>query len=262
MDPITRLKEDQRRAWAHFLAVETVTLPAAAELVRTAGDVRGRRVLDVACGTGNAAITAARLGAVCSAVDLTSELLARARENSEIAGVDADWLEGDVEALPYGDATFDVVLSNFGHMFAPRPAMALGEMLRVLRPGGVLTFTSWPPEMFVGRVYALLAEFAPAPPVTVPPLVDWGEPATVRERLAGAIHRLDFARRVLWVPALSPEHYRLSAERTVGALVTLTETLAAERLAELRRRFDELIARYLDGNRVRQDYLVTRAEKL
>ena len=112
---------------------------------------RGDRVLDVGCGTGVVAITAARLGAKVRAVDLTPELLERARENAGIAKVDIEWTEADVEKLPFRDAEFDVVVSQFAHMFAPRPEIAAGEMLRVLRPGGTLGFATWPPELMVGR---------------------------------------------------------------------------------------------------------------
>ena len=102
----------------------------------------GQRVLDVACGTGVVAVTAARAGAIVTALDLTPELLVRARENSKIAEVNVDWHEGDVEKLPFENAAFDVVLSQYGHMFAPRPEIAVAEMLRVLKPGGTIAFST------------------------------------------------------------------------------------------------------------------------
>src|SRR5271168_2461 len=99
------------------------TIPAA-RLVKFAGVQPGQQVLDVACGTGVVSVTAARIGAHVTALDLTPELLERARENARVAGVEVDWHEGDVEQLPFGDTTFDVVLSEFGHIFAPRPEVA------------------------------------------------------------------------------------------------------------------------------------------
>src|SRR5580765_7884275 len=132
-DPLARFKEAQREGWAHFAPLEALTTPPAAELVRRASPRAGQSVLDVACGTGVVAITAARLGARVTGLDLTPELLKRARENAGIADVAVDWHEGDAEQLPFGDADFDVVLSQFGHMFAPRPEVAVAEMLRVLK---------------------------------------------------------------------------------------------------------------------------------
>src|SRR5258705_13849608 len=123
-DPLARFKEAQREGWAHFAPLEAITTPAAAELVRRASPRAGQRVLDVGCGTGVVAVTAARLGARVTGLDLTPELLERARENARIASVEIEFREGDVEALSFEDAKFDVVLSQFGHMFAPRPEIA------------------------------------------------------------------------------------------------------------------------------------------
>jgi ubiquinone/menaquinone biosynthesis C-methylase UbiE len=134
MDPFESFKAAQKQGWMHFAPFEVHTTPCAARLVKRAGVGSGQRVLDVACGTGVVSVTAARLGAHVTGLDLTPELLERARENARIARVEIDWHEGDVEKLPFGDAEFDVVLSEFGHIFAPRPEVAIGEMLRVLKP--------------------------------------------------------------------------------------------------------------------------------
>jgi len=133
MDGIAQFKEMQKQSWVHFTPLEAITTPAAARLVRHAAIAPGMRVLDVACGTGVVAITAARLGATVTALDLTPQLLDRARENASVAGVEIDFHEGDVENLPFPDAQFNAVLSQFGHIFAPRPEVAIGEMLRVLK---------------------------------------------------------------------------------------------------------------------------------
>ena len=122
------------------------TAPPAAHLVRYARMGAGKRVLDVGTGTGVVALTAARTGAKVTGLDLTPTLLERARENATLAELSIDFREGDAEALPFDDASFDVVVSQFGHMFAPRAEVALAQMLRVLRPGGTLAFTTWPPE--------------------------------------------------------------------------------------------------------------------
>ena len=127
MDPFEAFKAAQKQGWAHFTPFEAITTPCAAKLVKRAGVRAGHRVLDAACGTGVVSVTAARLGARVTGLDLTPELLERARENARIAGVEIDWLEGDVEKLPFEDAAFDFVLSEFGHIFAPRPEVAIGR---------------------------------------------------------------------------------------------------------------------------------------
>jgi len=147
VDPFQSFKAAQKLGWAHFAPLEVFTTAVAAQLVRHARVRTGQRVLDVACGTGVVAVTAARLGARATGLDLTPALLERARENAQIADVEIDWREGDAESLPFDDAAFDVVLSQFGHIFAPRPEVALGEMLRVLKPGGTIAFATWPPEL-------------------------------------------------------------------------------------------------------------------
>ncbi|MGE3773888.1 MAG: class I SAM-dependent methyltransferase, partial [Gammaproteobacteria bacterium] len=131
-DPFAGFKAAQREGWALFAPLEAITTIPAAALVQFAGVTAGQRVLDVACGTGVVAVTAARLGARVRGLDLAPALLARARDNAEIAGVAIDFVEGDVEALPHADGEFDVVLSQFGHMFGPRPDVTIAEMLRVL----------------------------------------------------------------------------------------------------------------------------------
>jgi len=265
MDAITQFKEAQKQGWAHFAPLEANTTPEAARLVKHAGVRAGQRVLDVACGTGVVAVTAARLGARITGLDLTPELLENARENSRVAGVDVDWHEGDVEQLPFGDAAFDVVLSQFGHIFAPRPEVAVAEMLRVLRPGGTIAFSTWPPELLIGRLFALGGRYMPPPPPGVKPPWSWGDPNVVRERLGTAVKDLVFDRARMLVPALSPQHSRARTERTAGPLLKLVESLSATdpaRLASFRREFEVIVAEYFEDNTVRQDYLLTRATKV
>ena len=137
-DPFAAMKAAQKHGWAYFAPVETFTIAPAGQLVRRAGVHAGQHVLDVACGTGVVSVTAARRGARVSGLDFAPDLLARARQNSELAGLDIEWIEGDAEQLPFPDATFDAVLSQFGHIFAPRVEVTLSEMLRVLKPGGTI----------------------------------------------------------------------------------------------------------------------------
>jgi SAM-dependent methyltransferase len=263
-DAIAQFKEAQRQGWKHFTPLEALTTPAAARLVKFANIRAGQGVLDVACGTGVVAITAARIGARVRGVDLTPELLERARENASIANVEIDFCEGDAEALPFAAGEFDVVLSQFGHMFAPRPHVAIAEMLRVLKPGGTIAFTTWPPELLIGSSFTLVSSYMPPPPSGVSPPPQWGDVAIVRERLGSAVKDILFDRACMLFPALSVQNYRDYIERTAGPMLKLVEMLSASdpnRLAEFRREYDTLVAPYFEDNIVRQDYLLTRATK-
>jgi ubiquinone/menaquinone biosynthesis C-methylase UbiE len=258
-------KDFQRAAWSagSYADLSLFTQPVAAHLVRFAGIAPGQSVLDVATGTGPVAITAARRGAQVAAIDLTPELLAHARPSADLAGVSVDWKEGDAEALPYRDGSFDAVLSQFGHMFAPRPEVATREMLRVLRPGGTIAFATWSQEQTAGRTMALIGKYAPAPPVGAPP-GQWGEVGIIRDRLGSAVTSLRFERGYLSVPALSPAHFRTFFEAKFGPMVKLIGMLEKEpaKLASFRTELEALLAEYLEDNMLRQEYLLTRAVKL
>jgi SAM-dependent methyltransferase len=264
MDSFESFKDAQKLAWAHFAPLEMFTTLVAARLVRHARVHAAQCVLDVACGTGVVAVTAARLGARVTGLDLTSALLNRASENSQIAGVEIGWQEGDAEALPFHDGAFDVVMSQFGHIFAPRPEVAVAEMLRVLKPGGTIAFATWPPEVFTGRTFTLIARYAPPPPPGVAPPTQWGVPEIVTQRLGIAVRDVVFDRGTMRVPALSPQHLRTRAEKSIGPLIKVVETLSAtdpSKLAALRREYDDLVGEYYHDNTLRQDYLLTRAIK-
>lgn len=260
-DPFAAVKEKQRDAWSWFAPVEVFTAPPAAHLVRYAGIAAGQRVLDVGTGTGVVALTAARTGAKVTGLDLTPALLERARENAALAELPVDWREGDAEALPFEDASFDVVVSQFGHMFALRAEVATREMLRVLKPGGTVAFSTWPPEHFVGRFFALLARYVPPPPQGVSPPPAWGDVSVVRQRLGDAVTGLRFERGVMRTNTLSVRHLRRLLEETIGPLRALVHSGEAEALARYRAELDELTAEYFEDNSVRQDYLMTSAIK-
>lgn len=265
MDPFEQFKAAQRAGWAHFAPLQIFTTIPAGRLVEHAGVRPGMRVLDVACGTGVVAVTAARAGAQVTGLDLTPELLREARANAQIAGVTIEWHEGDVEHLPFEASTFDIVLSQFGHMFAPRPDVATAEMLRVLKPGGTIAFSTWPPELFIGRMFRLVSEFLPPPPAGVAPPPQWGDPTIIRERLGAAVRDIVFDRERMAAPALSLGHFREMTERTAGPVLKLVEGLSASdpaKLAAFRAAYDALSALYYDRNAVRQDYLLTRATKV
>ena len=261
-DPFVQLKAIQREGWAVFAPLEAVTTATAAELVRHARIRAGQSVLDVGCGTGVAALTAARAGAKVRGLDLSPALLDHASKNAALAGIEIDFREGDAEALPYEPSTFDVVISQFGHMFAPRPDVTIGEMLRVLKPGGTIAFSTWPPEHFVGQMFALVGRFVPPPPGAAPP-PQWGDPNIVRQRLGDAVTDIVFDRAVMTFPTLSPQHYRNGMEQTLGPMVKLVAALKDEpaKLAAFRAELDGFVARHFENNVVRQHYLMTRATK-
>lgn len=260
-DPFAEFKAKQREGWKHFAPLEVVTTIPAARLVRFAGVALGQRVLDVGCGTGVVAITARRAGAKTTGLDLTPELLAHAKENAATADLgDIEWKEGDVEDMPFKDGSFDIVVSQFGHMFAPRPEVAVAEMLRVLRPGGTIAFATWPPESVIGRMFGVISQFQPPPP-GVPPPSRWGEPAVVEGLLGRAVRDLHFERGQMNFPALSPAHYRRVNERAAGPMVRLVQALEKEpaKLARLRSEYDAMASRFFRDNAVVGEFLLTRA---
>lgn len=262
-DPLVKFKAAQREGWSLFTPTAMFTTPAAASLVEWAGIKSGQSVLDVACGTGVVAVTAARAGAKVRGLDLSPVLVEEAKKNASIVGTAIEFVEGDAEALPYKDGEFDVVVSQFGHMFAPRHDVVIREMLRVLKPGGRLAFSTWPPELMVGRMFKLMAGYLPPPPPGVTPPPTWGVPETIRERLGTVVDAIEFHRDELVFFALSPAHYRTFIETSVAPAIKVVQTLAGEpaKLKQFRAEFDALIGQYFERNRVRQSFLMTRAVK-
>jgi SAM-dependent methyltransferase len=182
--PMEQIKASMRATWmaGDFGVVAKTIAGAAEEFVQRLPIVPGMLVLDVACGTGNVAIPAARAGAVVTGVDIASNLLVQARERAAAEGLVATFDEGDAEALPYADATFDAVVTMFGAMFAPRPEMVAKELARVLKPGGLLAMANWNPASFSGKMFKVGSMHAPPPPGLAPPVL-WGDEATVLARL-------------------------------------------------------------------------------
>jgi SAM-dependent methyltransferase len=261
-DPFQEFKARQREMWSSFAPTATFTTPVAGQLVKFAGIRAGESVLDVGTGTGVVAVTAARTGARVSGLDLTPALLEHAVRNAALAGVDVTWKEGDAEDLPFPDASFDVVTSQFGHMFAPRPDVAIAEMRRVLKPGGRVVFATWPPDELVGMLFGLMARFGPPPPPGAAPPPQWGVEPVISERLSPHFEAPTFSRGDMFVPALSVTHFRDFMEHSIGPLTRIVDSLAAEpaRLQTMRDELDAMSAPYFADNQVRQRYLFTRAQ--
>jgi SAM-dependent methyltransferase len=192
---INALKSRLRDTWmaGDFGQIARYTARAAEEFVMRLKITPGTRVLDVACGTGNTAIPAARAGARVTGVDIAANLLEQARSRAAQEGLQVEFREGDAEQLAFADGAFDAVVTMFGAMFAPRPQMVAAELLRVCRPGGVIAMGNWTPSGFVGQMFKLSAQHVP-PPADVPPPVLWGDEATVRARLGPGTKELKFNR--------------------------------------------------------------------
>ncbi len=192
---VDRLKAITREVWSKgdYPSLARLIEPAARALVDACAVSAGQEVLDVGAGTGNVAVLAAEAGALVVASDLTPRLVEHGRVRTEAEGLEVDWVEADVEALPFADASFDCVTSCFGAVFAPRPEVAAREMFRVVRPGGVVGLTSWTPESYLGRSQAIAARYQP-PPEGLPRPVEWGVEGTVEARLSGLAASIAFDR--------------------------------------------------------------------
>ena len=182
---LEKLKQKMRQTWmaGDFGQIARYSARCAAEFVDRLDIQSGARVLDVACGTGNLAIPAARRGAHVTGVDIATNLLEQARQRAAGENLAVSFDEGDAEQLPYPDAQFDVVMSMFGAMFAPRPQLVAAELSRVCRPGGVVAMANWTAGGFIGHVFAVGAKYIP-PPEGIPAPVEWGDAGVVRKRFA------------------------------------------------------------------------------
>jgi SAM-dependent methyltransferase len=234
---------DPKTMWGagNYAAVAEKIADVGELCVERAGVEPGMEVLDVACGAGNPTIPAARVGARVTGVDFSSDLLAIARERAADAMVEVDWVEADVQEMPFGDSSFDRVISTFGHMFAPDHERTASEMKRVSR--GTIAICCWSPVGAIGRMYRMVAELVPPPPGSSPALL-WGTEEHVRELLGdGSFERHE----VEWRDA-SVESYATFMLESFGPLLNAQETLG-ERSGELR----EAYTRYLEAENLETD---------
>ena len=203
------LKARHAKMWAsgdYPSMVDTFLLPLGPRLVEASGIGPGMRVLDVAAGTGNASLPAAERGASVTASDLTPELLEAGRGRAQAAGLELEWVVGDAERLPFEDASFEVVISAIGVMFAPHHKDAADELVRVCRPGGTIGLLSWTPEGMIGALFRTMGPFAPPPPpgASSPPL--WGSEDHVRELFGDRVDLTTLERDVLDVTVFERAH--------------------------------------------------------
>jgi ubiquinone/menaquinone biosynthesis C-methylase UbiE len=219
----------------------------------------GMRVLDVACGTGNLALPAARLGAVVTGVDIAPNLLKQATENAEREGLHVQFDEGDAEALPYADASFDAVVTMFGAMFAPRPELVAAELKRVCRPGGFIAMANWTPTGLVGQMFKTVSSQVPPPAGILPPVL-WGVDATVRERFSEGISKLETKERMIslaypFPPAEVVEHFRMYFGPTQKAFAALDENGQASLRSNLEQLWTENNLATDGTTRIEAEYL-------
>ncbi|HLO00146.1 MAG TPA: class I SAM-dependent methyltransferase [Pyrinomonadaceae bacterium] len=255
------LKSRLKATWSagDFGQIAKATASGAEEFIKRLNLQPGMKVLDVACGTGNQALPAARLGAIVTAVDIAPNLIKQARENAEREGLKIQFDEGDAEALPYEDASFDAVVTMFGAMFAPRPELVAAELKRVCKPGGFIAMANWTPTGFVGRMFKTVSNHVPPPP-GIPPPAMWGDAATVRERLREGISKLETNERSITIkfpfpPADVVEHFR----NYFGPAQKAFDSLDEKGQAALRRDLEQL---WLGNNRATDGTTLGEAEYL
>ena len=263
------LKAKHRALWAsgNYPAVATELIgELGPELVRACGMKSGDRVLDVAAGSGNAAIPAAAAGAIVTASDLTPELFEAGRRIAGERGVALEWVEADAEAMPFADNSFDVVMSCVGAMFAPHHQATADELVRVVRPGGTIGMINWTPEGLIGEMFKIMGRYLPAPPDYASPPPLWGSEEHTRELFAGTGVELDFARGHNPWRFESAEHFVVFFETNYGPALKARERLEAEgRWTELRDELHALAERRneaTDGSLlIHAEYLVTMGRK-
>jgi ubiquinone/menaquinone biosynthesis C-methylase UbiE len=236
------------------------------DLVARIGVNEGERVLDVACGTGNAAIPAAAAGGAVTGLDITPELLDDARRNAAKAGVEVEWVEGDAQELPFDDGSFDVVLSTFGCMFAPDHRATALEIARVLAPGGRFGVVAWRPEGNIGKFFATIAQFAPPPPEGFQPPPLWGVRDHVTEIFAGTGFELAFEDSAAHFHFADTDEMVAEYSEKFGPIVLLRETLESEGRwedlkAAMKVLYEDVTHEENGGVAFDGEYLITRGQR-
>lgn len=245
---LEQFKQGQRQAWAagDYRPVGRMLGPAADALVERAGVASGDRVLDVATGSGSVAVVAARAGADVVGVDHTNAWFDEARRRADEAGVAIDLRVGDAEDLPVPDGKFDVVLSSFGAIFAPRHEVVASELVRACRPGGTIGLTAWTPESASNAILSTLVDNLPSPPSFVTPPITWGEPDHVMDLFAPHGVQVTIERNELPVVFASLEDFETFCFEHSGPMMAARRTL--EELGRWDRVHDTWRADVADSN--------------
>jgi SAM-dependent methyltransferase len=224
--------------------VETFLTPLGPRLVEAAGIGAGDRVLDVAAGTGNAAIVAAKTGAEVVASDLTPELFDAGRARAEAEGVELEWVEADAHDLPFEDGSFDVVISSIGVMFAPFHERAAAELVRVCKPGGKIGLLSWTPEGMLGALFRTMSPFMPTPPPGAQPPPLWGSEDHLRELFGDRVELQKLERDLLEITAFErPDDYGEHFKERYGPTIAARANAENEGRAE---EFDRALSSFCE----------------
>ena len=265
MSATDTIKQRHRARWASgdYPTIARVVAPVSEHLVSACGVREGQRVLDVAAGTGSSAIPAAKTGAEVIASDLTPEFFDVGRAAAAEAGVELEWIEADAEALPFGDSSFDVVMSAIGAMFAPHHDAVARELLRVTKPGGTIGMANWTPEGLIGQMFGVLRPYAPPPPPGAQPPPLWGSEDHVRELLGDGCSELRMDRHVLSITEFAtPDEYIGMFREKYGPTLAVVKNIGddAERLAEFEAAYRDFAVRADSGEpgaaRFDQEYLL------
>jgi ubiquinone/menaquinone biosynthesis C-methylase UbiE len=239
------LKAKLRATWiaGDFEEIAKALSAEAQKFINNLGLKPGMKVLDVACGTGNLSLPAARLGAKVTGVDIAPNSLEQARAKAAAEGLDIKFDEGDAEALPYEDASFDAVVTMYGAMFAPRPDIVAAELKRVCKPGGFIAMGNWTPTGFIGLMFKTTAAYVPPPPGMTSPVL-WGKDDVVRERFSD-VAKVETKPRIVnfafpFSPAEVVEHFRLYYGPANKAFLALDE----EKQAAFRSDLEKLWTQY------------------
>jgi ubiquinone/menaquinone biosynthesis C-methylase UbiE len=257
---LAAIKGRQQQTWASgdFDRIATTITITGELLCEAVGVQPGQKVLDVATGSGNTAIAAAKRFAETSGADYVPDLVERARERAASERLDIDFREGDAEDLPYPNASFDVVLTTFGSMFAPNQEKAASELLRVCKPGGKIGMANWTPEGFIGELFRINGRYAP-PPAGLKPPVLWGKEERLRELFGDDITSLQVTRRTFNFRYMSADHWIDFWRTYYGPTFKTFAALDKASQEALSHDLRELVARY---NRSGDDTMVVPSEYL
>jgi ubiquinone/menaquinone biosynthesis C-methylase UbiE len=262
---VAELKARHRKMWAsgdYPSMVERFVQPLGPVLVDACGITAGMRVLDVAAGTGNASIPAAKTGAEVTASDLTPELFDAGRLRAKAEEVELEWVEADAEHLPFEEGYFDVVMSAIGVMFAPHHQAAADELVRVCRPGGTIGMLNWTPEGMSGALFRMMGPFAPPPPAGTQPAPLWGSEEHLRELFGDRVDFRTLERRMLRITAFErPEDYVEHFKQRFGpTIVAQTNARNSGREADFNEAFAQFCQEWNLGTAEKaifeQEYLV------